>query len=150
MKMDLHFRNLVFLRPDSFTLTEFPTKFQVLTVSGSGRTGVGRKRENQATRHRASAWLSIFPESLPMRSAPKPRMQKCQTGRPGHPFERDRHWSSSTDTEMFIQHLVKLIQNAFYRNKARLAVSCLLTAKEKRHPMHLGTLGDVLLMAVFA
>lgn len=51
---------------------------------------------------------------------------------------------------MFIQHLVKLIRNALSRNKARLAASSLQTAKEKRHPMHLGTLGDVLLMAVFA
>lgn len=109
-----------------------------------------KKNQKQATRHGASAWFSIFPESLPMPSAPKPRIQKCQTDRPGHPFEGDRHWSSSTDTEMFIQHLVKLIQNAVYRNKARLAASCLLTAKEKQHPMHLGTLGDVLLMAVFA
>lgn len=107
--MDLHFRNLIFQRPDTFTLTEFPTKFQVLTVSGSGKTGVGRKGENQATRHGASAWLSIFPESLPMPSAPKSRTPKCQTGRPGHPFEGDRHWSSSTDLEMLIQHLVKLI-----------------------------------------
>lgn len=28
--------------------------------------------------------------------------------------------------------------------------SSLQTAKEKRHPVHLGTFGDVLLMAVFA
>lgn len=58
--MDLHFRNLILLRPDTFTLTEFATKFQVLIVSGSGRTGAGRKGENQATRH-GSAWLSVFP-----------------------------------------------------------------------------------------
>lgn len=69
--MDSHFRSLIFLRPDTFTLTELPTKLQVLNCFREWQGA-----ENQATRYGASAWLSLFLESLPTPPAPKPRTQK--------------------------------------------------------------------------
>jgi len=68
-------------------------------------------------------------------------------------FWKGKYWNSHTDAQAFLQHLVKLICNTLYRNKARLVASRKQSSnskEQKKHPTQLETFGDVLQMALFA
>lgn len=102
IKMDSHFRSLIFLRPP---WPHFHTRSRCEGSPQHGGAAWGRG--NQATRF-GTAWPNLFPDSLPRSSASK----KAQTARKTlgclRLYLRGKYWNSCTAAQTFIQRLVKL------------------------------------------
>lgn len=126
------------------SLAQFLDSFMVWELTTSWKSSEGVGWETQATRLLHSPDYSLKACSDLQHLNQGPQRSKL----PGRllavsEFWKRKYWNSCTDAQTFLHHLVKLICNALYRNKARSVASRKQSSnskEEKKHPVHLGTL----------
>lgn len=102
---------------DSFMLWELTTSWRSSLSEGVGW-------ETQATRllHSPDYSLKAYSDFQHLNQGPQ-RSRLPGRLRAVSEFWKGKYWNTCTDAQTFLQHLVKLICNALYRNKARSVAS---------------------------